>query len=64
MQLPVPFSFLTARSTGRRSPSAVCTPYDDSVHDLVRPNIGVSPLYNGQIQRHRTRDIARRSKTR
>src|SRR5262249_42256923 len=46
---PVPFSFRTDRID---RPQVVCHLLytTDRVHDLVRSNIGLSPLYNGQIQ--------------
>ncbi len=45
----VPFSFLTDRIAG---PGVAChlVHTTDRVHDLVRANIGRSPLYNGQIR--------------
>lgn len=45
---PVPFSFMTERVEG---PQVLChiTHTTDKVHDLIRSNIGGSPLYNGQI---------------
>ena len=48
--VPEPFSFLTDRRalTDRRVPCHVLHT-TASVHDLVRANIGRSPLYNGQI---------------
>jgi tRNA uridine 5-carboxymethylaminomethyl modification enzyme len=46
---PVPFSFLTDRID--RSQIACQLLYTtDRVHDLVRAHIGLSPLFNGQIQ--------------
>jgi tRNA uridine 5-carboxymethylaminomethyl modification enzyme len=46
---PVPFSFLT-RSIQRDPVSCHVTHTTARVHDLVRTNIGQSPLYNGQIR--------------
>jgi tRNA uridine 5-carboxymethylaminomethyl modification enzyme len=46
---PVPFSFLT-RSIRRDPVSCHVTHTTAHVHDLVRANIGQSPLYNGQIR--------------
>jgi tRNA uridine 5-carboxymethylaminomethyl modification enzyme len=48
--IPEPFSFLTDRRTliDRRVPCYVLHTTAD-VHDLIRTNIGRSPLYNGQI---------------
>jgi tRNA uridine 5-carboxymethylaminomethyl modification enzyme len=48
-QPPVPFSFLTDRID---RPQIVCQLLytTDRVHDLVRAHIGLSPLFNGQIQ--------------
>ena len=45
---PVPFSFLTDRI---ERPQVQCHLLytNDRVHDLVRQNIGLSPLFNGQI---------------
>jgi tRNA uridine 5-carboxymethylaminomethyl modification enzyme len=59
---PVPFSFLTTRSIARRS-TAHLLHTNDRVRDLVRANIGQSPLFNGQIAAS-VRATARRSKTR
>ena len=46
---PVPFSFMTKSI---RRPQITCHSLytTDRVHDLVRKNIDLSPLYNGQIQ--------------
>ena len=46
---PVPFSFLTTRIDRRQ---IVCHQLHttERVHDIVRANIGRSPLYNGQIE--------------
>jgi len=46
---PVPFSFLTNRLD---RPQIACQLLytNDRVHDLVRTHIGLSPLFNGQIQ--------------
>jgi tRNA uridine 5-carboxymethylaminomethyl modification enzyme len=46
---PVPFSFLTDRID---RPQIACQLLytTDTVHDLVRTHIGLSPLFNGQIQ--------------
>src|SRR4026209_2437770 len=48
-QPPVPFSFLTDRID---RPQIACQLLytTDRVHDLVRTHIGLSPLFNGQIQ--------------
>ncbi|HEX7019270.1 MAG TPA: tRNA uridine-5-carboxymethylaminomethyl(34) synthesis enzyme MnmG [Gemmatimonadaceae bacterium] len=45
---PVPFSFLT-RSIQTNPVACHVTHTTPRVHDLVRANIGQSPLYNGQI---------------
>jgi tRNA uridine 5-carboxymethylaminomethyl modification enzyme len=45
---PVPFSFSTA-SIGRPQVACHLTFTNERVHDLVRWNIGRSPLFNGQI---------------
>ncbi|MBI2835707.1 MAG: tRNA uridine-5-carboxymethylaminomethyl(34) synthesis enzyme MnmG [Acidobacteria bacterium] len=46
---PVPFSFLTGRIT---RPQIVChlVHTNSRVHQLVRDNIGASPLFNGEIR--------------
>jgi tRNA uridine 5-carboxymethylaminomethyl modification enzyme len=46
---PVPFSFLTS-SIGREQVDCYLLHTNDRVHDLVRANIGRSPLFNGQIR--------------
>ena len=48
-ETPVPFSFLTSRIDRRQ---VVCHQIHttERVHDIVRANIGRSPLYNGQIE--------------
>lgn len=45
---PIPFSFLTDR-IDRPQVSCHLLHTSDRVHDLVRANIGQSPLFNGQI---------------
>ncbi len=45
---PVPFSFLTGEIR-RRQIHCYLLHTNDRVHDLVRANIGRSPLFNGQI---------------
>lgn len=46
---PVPFSFLTGRIS-RPQVSCFLLHTNDRVHELVRSNVGLSPLYNGQIK--------------
>ena len=46
---PVPFSFLTTR-IDRRQIACHQLHTTECVHDIVRANIGLSPLYNGQIE--------------
>ena len=48
-EVPVPFSYMT---TGIERPQVVCHQLHttEHVHDMVRDNIGRSPLYNGQIE--------------
>ena len=48
-ETPVPFSFETAQ-IDRPQIDCFLTHTNDRVHDLVRANIGKSPLFNGQIQ--------------
>ena len=46
---PVPFSFLTEAVDVEQTPSYLVHT-NDRVHDLVRTNIHLSPLFNGQIR--------------
>jgi tRNA uridine 5-carboxymethylaminomethyl modification enzyme len=46
---PVPFSFVTERIDRSQIPCHLLHT-TDRVHDLVRQHIGLSPLFNGQIQ--------------
>jgi tRNA uridine 5-carboxymethylaminomethyl modification enzyme len=48
-ETPVPFSFLTDRIERDQIPCQVLYT-TDRVHELVRDHIGLSPLFNGQIQ--------------
>ena len=45
---PVPFSFRTVRLPSRQ---ALCwlTSTNERVHDLIRANLHVSPMYSGRI---------------
>jgi tRNA uridine 5-carboxymethylaminomethyl modification enzyme len=47
---PVPFSFLTGNLARRNQIACHLIHTTRRVHDLVRENVGRSPLFNGQIQ--------------
>ncbi|MQA30291.1 MAG: tRNA uridine-5-carboxymethylaminomethyl(34) synthesis enzyme MnmG [Luteitalea sp.] len=47
---PVPFSFLTSGIDDRPQVSCHLIHTNDRVRDLIRANIGQSPLFNGQIR--------------
>ena len=51
---PVPFSFLTTQLDRATRSAAELLHTTDGVHDLVRAQHRRVPLYNGQIQRHRS----------
>ena len=48
---PVPFSTLTAAITGRQIACHI-TATTVATHDIIRANLGQSPMYSGQIESH------------